>query len=63
MERKTKQDEAATTQRDRFIKTACELGAEDDTEALDWVLGKVLPPRAPKAPDSEIKVLKASRDD
>ena len=35
-------------QRERFEKTARELGADQDPDALDRVFGKVVPPVLPK---------------
>ena len=36
------------SQPERFIETACELGADTDAEVPDRVFGKVVPPVMPK---------------
>lgn len=41
-------DSKVTTQRDRFIEAARQLGADKDDGALDRVLGRVAPPVRPK---------------
>ncbi len=46
----SKDDKTSTSQHDRFIETARELGADADGEALDRVFGKVVPPVVPKPP-------------
>ena len=63
MERRPEPGETATTQQDRFIETARELGADTDAEALDRVFGKVVPPVVPKMPSPEKTVPIENRDE
>jgi hypothetical protein len=49
MDRKAKAQASATSQHARFLETARELGADQDTDALDRVFGKVVPPVVPEA--------------
>jgi hypothetical protein len=45
---KRKKATADKDQRERFIKTAREIGADETGDALDLALARLVPPRRPK---------------